>query len=337
MLLDLSSVSTAEDLVLDFWSKMNWSGTYDRHELELHASGDGTNWTSFSVISQPSDNNYVHYVYDLDAAFESANITADEEVYVRFLWDEEHAHSTEPYYYSLALDNVRVGQHDAMGAAVVSQTPSAEVAGPLSTIDITFSEPIDAATLTADEITLLDPTGAIVPLDATTPVTNSGDDTTFTLQLAAPQTLAGLYRLSVSADVEDAAGNRMNQNQDRANGDGYAGTFTLAAPAITPPYFEDFEDKTLVDLTGWSFVTTGSSRIEILAGNTPYAAGESHLVFGQTAGYQRPSATMLLDLSSVSTAEDLVLDFLSKMNWSKPRLVSLNPLVSPASRVILST
>ena len=69
---------------------------------------------------------------------------------------------------------------------------------------------------------------------------DSGDHTTFTVTLAAPQGLAGDYDLTVGPALTDALGNDMDQNGNGIPGDGYATAFTVPTTVAALPFDETF-------------------------------------------------------------------------------------------------
>ena len=149
---------------------------------------------------------------------------------------------------------------DVFGASVVSQVPTGTVGGPVSEIDVTFSEAMDASSFGAADVTVTGPVGNVVELDATTPITDSGDHTTFTLNFASPQGLGGTYNVSIGPDVLDPSGNLMDQNADGIQGDGYSGGFEIEAVAVVPPVLEGFESGEIGGLGAyWSFNRTSGS------------------------------------------------------------------------------
>jgi outer membrane protein assembly factor BamB len=112
---------------------------------------------------------------------------------------------------------------DLTPPTVISTSPvnSATAVAVNSAITATFSEPVDPATITTTEFTLMNGT---TPVSGT--VTYSGTTATFTL--ATPLAYGTLYTASISNGVKDLLGNAMAAT--------YTWTFTTgAAPDITPP------------------------------------------------------------------------------------------------------
>ena len=104
--------------------------------------------------------------------------------------------------------------------AVTATVPSGTVSPPVSTADITFSEPILVSSLGADDFVLTAPGGATIPVG--TPALVSGN----TYRVTFPtQTALGTYSLAVGPNVLDLAGNPMAAAA--------TSSFTLALPDLT--------------------------------------------------------------------------------------------------------
>ena len=120
----------------------------------------------------------------------------------------------------------------AVGPHVVSFTPSATGAKPVSSVRVTFSAAINPSTFTAAGVTLTGPHGAVA-IQGIQAVAGSGN-TQFDI-LFVTQRTAGVYTLTILPKVRDTQGNLMDQDQDGPAGsparDGFSGTF-----AINPVY-----------------------------------------------------------------------------------------------------
>ena len=108
---------------------------------------------------------------------------------------------------------------DRTGPQVIAVTPAAPVPGPISQVEITFSEPLRAGSFVSGDVQLTGPAGPI-PVTSLTPLDAISYRITF-----ASQSEAGDYTLSVGPDVEDVPGNMMDEP--------FAGTFTIALPDLT--------------------------------------------------------------------------------------------------------
>lgn len=111
------------------------------------------------------------------------------------------------------LDVEAVGP-DLVGPRVVQSIPSAETSSYLDRFLFTFDEPVDASTFTvADVLSLTGPLGAITPTEV-----NEVAPTIFEV-LFDPQTELGEYAITIGPDIADLAGNGMDQDLDRLNGE----------------------------------------------------------------------------------------------------------------------
>ncbi|MEL6106145.1 MAG: choice-of-anchor Q domain-containing protein [Planctomycetota bacterium] len=304
LLLDLSLQSGATDLSLDFFG-MRGDAVYGS-TVWVSASNDGATWVDFGTTFSTTFAQWNNYFYDLDAELDAASIVRDSDVYLRL----NHTGNIRAF---ARIDDFRIAARDADGPHIVSITPSSVVPAPLSQFQITFSEPIGVASFTADDIQLVDVSGNEVLL-AGDPV-DSGDQMTFTVNLSDPQTALSNYSLAIPTEITDLAGNALNQDQDQINGeaddDSFQSEFVLGPPtAQVFPYFQDFEVDGLDALPGWSFEGHVSSPIDLASDQGPFS-GEKHLIFdANSSGFsQSPHATLLLDLSSQSSATDLTFDF----------------------------
>ncbi|MEQ8789709.1 MAG: Ig-like domain-containing protein, partial [Pirellulaceae bacterium] len=306
--LDLSSQAGATDLELDFWMQM--IGTTNQNSVSVYVSGDGQQWTAAAggaSLSSTAVGQYQHFAFDLDASLAAAAVALDADVYIKF------THSTYYTGRGVALDDVRVSNVDAFGPSVASHTPSSPQTGTLSSITVTFDEPIDPTSFTATDVVIVNPAGQTVAL-AENPE-DGGDQTTFTLTFATPQTIAGTYQLRVGPGVRDAAGNAMNQDGDAADGetnghDAYQATFAIAATPLAHPHVEDFEAGSLAAVAGWSF-TAADGAIAVVSTDGPHG-GAHHLMMtahGSGNTWTSRAADLVVDLSGQAAATDLVLDF----------------------------
>lgn len=303
--LDLTSVSTATDLSFDFWMKRLNSSTSAGYFMQVDASGDGTTWSTLSAKLQPQANVWINYVYDLDEQLSNVGITPDADVFLRI------KQSGNRLIHESIIDDVRVGQlGDVIGPNVASMSPNSEIAGPVSAVNVTFSEPINATTFTTDDIFALAADGSSIALTGD-PV-DSGDQMTFTLNFATAQALQGDYWIQFGPDVNDAAGNPMNQDQDERNGetigdDTFLGMFEIGPSAVqTLPYLQDFEATDLQSLSGLSFHLEPGGTVQL--DSTRSHAGAQSLKF-LNPNNSVQNFEMRLDLSGQTTATDLVLDF----------------------------
>jgi len=184
-----------------------------------------------------------------------------------------------------ALDIVYAGP-DQTGPRVVSVEQQGTVQGPIDRIQLTFSETIDPASFTTDDVAILEgPSGAITPTGVNW---LGGGDFEIVFD---PQNIGGDYRLVIGPNIVDSAGNLMDQDQDGVGGEGtddlFEAMFTLEAG---PDYV--------------AHIDFGSASSPVAEGYTQQAANgryESSIGYGWQAGQ--------VYAISRSNGDDLLRDF----------------------------
>lgn len=121
----------------------------------------------------------------------------------------------------------------ALVPQIIDQTPSGGTFGAVSTVEVTFNEPVDPTTFTPKQIPeFAGPLGSISVL-AVTPVAGS-QDTQFDIDFP-PQQILGDYAMTIGPDIQDFNGTPMDAPYDAP--------FTLQGPAViasTPAVGDDF-------------------------------------------------------------------------------------------------
>jgi subtilisin family serine protease len=117
------------------------------------------------------------------------------------------------------FDDVRVEETvpDTFGPELVSVGPYSSYSEPVSSLRLTFSEPIDASSFTLDDIVRFSgPSGPVPAIDL---VEVSGSNSReFAVSFPA-QSQLGDYTLEIGLAVYDTSGNPMNQDGDSVNGE----------------------------------------------------------------------------------------------------------------------
>ena len=128
-----------------------------------------------------------------------------------------------PYQTSFTIDKA--------GPRIIATTPTGTVNGAVASINVTFSKAINPLTFTTSSIQLTDTHGQ--PLTVRRPSLVSGNTYAFTF---ASQDANGTYNLAIGPNIDDVAGNPMDQNQDGINGDAtldvFHGSFAISLPAL---------------------------------------------------------------------------------------------------------
>jgi Ca2+-binding RTX toxin-like protein len=120
---------------------------------------------------------------------------------------------------------------DLRGPFVIGHSPAQEVKAPLSSIEITFNEAIDANTFTPSDVIISNPEVGLVEATSVIPLTEN----TFQINFE-PQTVAGDYAITISRDISDTHGNLMDQNQNGQGGenaDAYQSKVTVLPNGIS--------------------------------------------------------------------------------------------------------
>ena len=216
------------------------------------------------------------------------------------------------------------------GPYVVAGSPDGSVNNStgLSSVQLTFNEEVNPATLTPSQITLAGPGGPVSGLSVT--AVAGSNNHKFVVSFPA-QTVAGTYTLSISTGVQDWYGNALNQNRNAVNGEasdifietirqtapggadllsvtgiptgGTAGTSkTFTVTALGPNGGTDTSYTGTIQLT--------STDPQVVLPNytfTPSNAGtHTFTVTFKTAGVQLLTATDTVNANIVGTEENIV-------------------------------
>ena len=267
--------------------------------LLVEVSGDRAVWHDAASFT-PATDQYVHYAFDLDTALNNAEIAFDSSVFVRFTFQ------TSQFGDELYMDNVRLSIMDFFPPNVIQQSPETTNES-LNTVMVTFDDPIDPATFSADDVTLVTPIGRVVRPTAV----SSEDGFTWSIEFAEQSTL-GTYRLSVGPNLADTSGNLMSQGAAAIDGqtfdrNAYESTIQLGSPTPQSLPIEESFESTIDSLAGWEFATTdaGIWRID----NSNAIAGELALTSGLVSSVPSENeATILVDFSGKQQDEKISLD-----------------------------
>ncbi len=164
-----------------------------------------------------------------------------------------------------ALEVIVAGP-DRLGPKVVGVIPRDTVIASVDRIELCFSEPIDANSFDADDLSLVGPTGSVEPLTVT-----RLSETVYEVAFA-PRHDPGQYQLLVGPEISDLAGNLLD-----LDGDGMGGELPE-------------------DLFAASFTLETSLRLDFGKSTTPVAAGYERVVetdlYVASVGYGWQNNTM---------------------------------------------
>jgi hypothetical protein len=124
---------------------------------------------------------------------------------------------------------------DVAGPSVIAVSPAGRTFAPISTLRVTFDEPIDPTTATPDQFVIQDPAGNLINVNAVTPVDGSGGQQ-FDVAID-QQTVVGTYSVSIGPFIADTAGHFMDQDGDGNPvgdvDDGFSGSFAIQGSRVT--------------------------------------------------------------------------------------------------------
>jgi|GEM_PF-1710728 len=159
---------------------------------------------------------------------------------VRFTLSVPDAEGT--YQYSLlagALTGLQGGLSQAHAGSftvdktaprIVSQAPEVQSISPFNTWSVTFNEALNPATVQTGDFVLRDPNNNSVFINT---AVVSEDRLTVTLSFS-NQFTQGNYQLTVGPNIQDAAGNLMDQDSATEGNQTYLGTVQVASPDLNP-------------------------------------------------------------------------------------------------------
>ena len=114
---------------------------------------------------------------------------------------------------------------DRSGPRVVAITPNDTALSPRDQVKVRFDEPIESSSFTTSDVRIEGPLGIISPQ-----AVDRLSDTEFAIRFD-PQQNPGAYRVAIGPDIQDRAGNAMDQDGDRITGeaseDRFESSFTL--------------------------------------------------------------------------------------------------------------
>ena len=161
------------------------------------------------------------------------------------------------------------------------------VGGPSTSLRVTFNSYLDDRSVSPSDIVLLDTNGAIVPVTGFSKV--SGTDYDYDIVFNS-QTVAGFYKLTVGENISDLSGNKMNQNNNNANGEaddafnryvflnGAASSLVITGMPTTTiagtgfdvtVVAQDMTGATILNYTGAVTFSSSDPKVSVAAGDLP--------------------------------------------------------------------
>lgn len=119
---------------------------------------------------------------------------------------------------------------DKTAPRIVAQAPEVQSLSPFNTWSVTFSEAVDPATVQTSDFVLRNPANNTIFINS---ATVSGDGLTVTLSFS-NQFAQGYYQLTAGPNIQDLAGNRMDQDAATEGEQTYLGSVQIASPDLTP-------------------------------------------------------------------------------------------------------
>ena len=140
---------------------------------------------------------------------------------------------------------------DGLGPKVLSATPGLPTASPVSSVRLTFDEPIDPTSFTLAQVTGFAGPGGVIAVQSVVVVPGT-NNTEFDVNFPT-QSVPGSYTFTVGG-IRDQLGQAMDQDGDGSSGgsaaDGYTADFT-----IVTPFTQTLSDSTVAPIPGGGTLT----------------------------------------------------------------------------------
>ena len=242
--IDVLSASYNDNTIA--WYENDGVGNFTTHAITTSADGPMSVYAAdvdgdgdIDVLSAPQNTDRITwYENDGDESFTAHTFATSNGAYSIFVTDADGDGDLDVLsasFFGGAItwyENLSPVDHPQ----VTALSPDTPQSGPVDHIDITFNTPMDPATFTPEDITILKPTGANITLTSVTPI-DSGE-TVFRVAFPA-QTAAGTYRVDLGPEVSDSSGRLLDQDGDGIFGepedDAFADVFQIAGdvPGLT--------------------------------------------------------------------------------------------------------
>jgi len=250
------NTSTIATFIADKTVTWSINGGLDQSRFSINAVTGALTFINNPDFENPSDSDLNNTYIVTIRATDSSGLAANQTLTVTILDVVETGTGTN--------------RPDVTGAKVTTSSATGLDAGSITGFRIKFNESIRfnanpaLSTFTAADITLTDPSGALIPITGIAAVPNT-NNTEFILNFSGgARTAAGIYTLKVGPNILDLSGNQMNQDNDGMNGeitqDQYIGSFSL----FTTYTFTNTPTNTLIrDLATTTSTITINQNINI--------------------------------------------------------------------------
>ncbi len=242
------NTSTIATFIADKTVTWSINGGLDQSRFSINAVTGALTFINNPDFENPSDSDLNNTYIVTIRATDSSGLAATQTLTVTIL--------------NVVETGTGTNRPDITGAKVSSSSATGLDAGSITGFRIKFNESIQPSTFNAADITLKDPSGALITVSNINAVPNT-NNTEFTFSITT-RTAAGMYTLKVGPDILDLSGNKMNQDNDGMNGeitqDQYVGSYSL----FTTYTFTNTPTKTLIkDLATTTSTITINQNINI--------------------------------------------------------------------------
>ena len=248
------NTSTIATFIADKTVTWSINGGLDQSRFSINAVTGALTFINNPDFENPSDSDLNNTYIVTIRATDSSGLAATQTLTVTIL--------------NVVETGTGTNRPDITGAKVSSSSATGLDAGSITGFRIKFNESIRfnaipaLSTFTTADITLTDPSGALITVSNITAVPNT-NNTEFTFSITT-RTAAGIYTLKIGPNILDLSGNQMNQDNDGMNGeitqDQYVGSFSL----FTTYTFTNTPTNTLIrDLATTTSTITINQNINI--------------------------------------------------------------------------
>ncbi|MBM3881835.1 MAG: hypothetical protein FJ387_19275 [Verrucomicrobia bacterium] len=319
-------------VTLDFGFKNGGTSSGSGH-LSIRPNST-TGWRVVQLLWEVEGPEYRHLGFNLDPIVAAAGWSYTDDFQVRWAHTAYRGRVSEWYF-----DNVRVQvDADVVGPKVVRIEPEQLGADAVrfESVRVVFDSPLDLGTVDLDDFRLWRPDGEPAAIRMVWAIPGT-EDREFALDLAAPQTQRGKYRLTVGPDLRDIGNNPMNQDQDAVNGeteDSFPGTITFApapppVPATGLVVLDEGFEAWAEPADWWALASDAGSSVAVRETSSAHGGFAQLALSGPGGEWQ--SAWIAFGPGQLEAGEGLFLDF-----WARTDPAPHQPYNYPPLHIALS-